>query len=66
MCHWPGVTVTGRYVWSTQYPLGGGRVKLSYRELLTGTGCHLPGQLRGHKKSVLLLTKLVLLSSSEH
>lgn len=65
MCNHPGVTVTGSYVWSTQYLLGG-RVKPSHRESLTGTGCHLPGQLLGHKKSVLLLTKPVLLPSSAH
>lgn len=39
-------------------------VRLSHRELLVGIGCHLPGQLQGHKESVLLLTKPVPLASS--
>lgn len=34
-----------------------GEAELSYREFLVGTGCHLSGQLLGHKKSVQLLTK---------
>ena len=62
VCNWSGVTVTRGYCGAPSVHLE--EVKLSYRELLVGTGYHLPWQLRGHKESVLLLTKPVPLASS--